>query len=151
LSDNLNILIAPSLSFISGLFLGIILEKYRERKRYYQQVFTDYRKAMVSPTVSNDDYLRFGALQRAGIWRLSSREMSRLADEVKGCGLPNPFDAWVGLSSQFDNYPKGLFDWAKKEGVDLADAEATLRKMAQEFDEKNLPKPPEGAGMVLLD
>lgn len=136
------IIVGGLVTFSFGLLLGVLLEKYREQKRYFQQVLSDYLKALQNPNIANDEFLRFGALQRAGIWRLSFREMKDLAAEVKGRGFSNPFEAWSSLATEDKNFPKGLFDWAQKNGVDFSHADSALRKMAEEFDAKNLPKPP---------
>jgi len=140
--DLSKVILGALVSFAFGLILGVLLEKYREQKRYYQQVLVDYLKALERPEIANDNFLRFGALQRAGIWKLSQREMKQLAEEVKGRGQFDPFEAWVSLAPDMKNYPKGLFDWAQREQVDFTDSDAALLKMAEAFDKQNLPKRP---------
>ena len=149
MTDLEKILAASAASFAWGLILGVLLEKHREHKRAYQSVLDEYLKAVSGPGVNDDEYLRFAALQRAGAWRLSLRELKRLADDVRGRGFLDPYSAWAEVFPEQKDFPKGFLMWAKKKNVDLSKPDDAMRAMAVEWDARNTPKPP-GPGVLFL-
>lgn len=142
--------VAAAFAFGVGVFSGMVLEKYRERKRAYQSVLDDYIKAVSVPGVNDDEYLRFAALQRAGAWRLSSAELRRLADDIRGRGFRDPYSAWVPAFGKEKDFPKCFLVWAKEKNVDLSKPDSALRAIAEDWDAKNIPQPPDGPGMMML-
>ena len=149
MTDLEKILAASAASFASGLLLGVLLEKHREQKRTYQSVLDEYLKAVAASGVNDDEYLRFAALQRAGAWRLSLSELKRLNDDVQGRGLLSPYTAWSEVFPDMSDFPKGFLMWAKEKNVDLSKSDEALRVMAEEWDARNIPKPP-GPGVAFL-
>lgn len=149
MTDLDKILAGSAASFASGLLLGVLLEKHREQKRAYQTVLDEYLKALAGPGVNDDGYLRFAALQRAGAWRLSLRELRRLSDDVQGRGFLDPYAAWSISFPEQKDFPKGFLTWAKKKNVDLSKPDDAVRAMAEEWDARDTPKPP-GPGVLFL-
>jgi hypothetical protein len=149
MSDLEKILVAAAVSFGFGFLSGILLEKYREQKRIYEAVLAEYLKGVSAPGVNENEYLRFAALQRAGAWRLSFRELRKLADEVVGRGLLHPFSAWREIFPEDRKFPTELLTWAKRKSVDFSQFDEAMHAVAEEFSARKLPRPPE-AGVVFL-
>ena len=149
MTDYENILITLAIGFGTGLLSGVLLEKYREQKRAFQSVVDEYLKAMATSGVNNDEYSRFAALQRAGAWRLSVRELRRLADDIRGRGFLDPYSAWSLVFPEQKDFPKSFLMWAKKKNVDLSKPDDAMRAIAEEYDARDTPKPP-GPGVMFL-
>jgi hypothetical protein len=143
------ILITAAIGFGVGLLSGVLLEKYREQKRAYQSVVDEYLNAMSTPGVNGDGYLRFAALQRAGAWKLSARELKRLTDEIRGRGFLDPSSAWSTAFSEQKDFPRSFLIWAKKKNVDLSKSDEAMRAIAEEYGARVIPKPP-SAGFAFV-
>ena len=144
-------LIKIGFGFLSGLLLQWLFERDREKRNEYRRVLEDYLKAVAKPEIEEDDYLRFAALQRVGAWRLSLTQLKTLAEEVRGRGLKDPYEAWSAGFGNHPDFPKGFLMWAQEKNVNLSDFDSAMLAIAAEADAANLPKPPQKfAGVILL-
>ena len=150
MTDYEKIILTAGIGFGCGFLSGVLLEKYRELNRAYQSVLDEYRRAMAVAGVNDHEYLRFAALQRAGAWRLSSRELKRLAADIRGRGFWYPYSAWAPSFPKQKDFHKSFLMWAEKKNVDFSKPDDALLAMAEEYDAKNTPQPPSGPGIMFL-
>jgi hypothetical protein len=62
--------------------------------------------------------------------------LKNLADDVTGRGYADPYAAWRELLKHTEDYPKSFLVWAKRNGVDFADEEATAKAVSAEYSVK---------------
>lgn len=137
--------------FALGVASGLILEHLRQRRSTYLAVRDSYLGAMNTAGVNEDEYLRFGALQRAGAWLLSAKQLQRLSDDITGRGFNEPSEIWRNAFPSSADFPKCALLWAKDKNVDFTKPDAALRALARDWDATRAPKVPIGAGVMFLD
>jgi hypothetical protein len=150
MNDFDKLLVGSLIGFGCGIASGVLLEKWRERRNLRRTVLNDYISGITRDGADQDEYRRFAVLQRSGAWRLNQRELEELADEICGRGFRHPYEAWAGAFPEMKRFPRDFLRWAKKSSVDLSDPDAALRKIAEEYDARQLPDPPLGPGVSFL-
>ena len=91
--------------------------------------------AQANLVLQTDEFWRLGMLQKVGAAELSERELSRLCRLIVNYGLQDPRHRET--STVFKDHREslsGLLRWASREGIDLSDALAVMRRQAEEPD-----------------
>ena len=91
--------------------------------------------AQANLVLQTDEFWRLGMLQKVGAAELSERELSRLCRRIVSYGLQDPRHRETSVV--FKDHREslsGLLRWASREGIDLSDALAVMRRQAEELD-----------------
>ena len=116
------VLLGAVIGYIVRLLEELLTELRRTRDRYIAN-------AQANLVLQTDEFWRLGMLQKVGAAELSERELSRLCRRIVSYGLQDPRHREI--STFFKDHREslsGLLRWAPKEGIDLSDALAGMRR-----------------------
>ena len=94
--------------------------------------------AQANLVLQTDEFWRLGMLQKVGAAELNERELSRLCRRIVDYGLQDPRHREV--SNVFKDHREslsGLLRWASRQGIDLSDALAVVRRQTEELDRQS--------------
>ena len=119
-----------------GCVIGYIVRLLEERCAELRRMRDRYiANAQANLVLQTDEFWRLGMLQKVGAAKLNERELSRLCRRIVNYGLQDPRHREI--STVFKDHREslsGLLRWASKEGIDLSDALAVMRRQAEELD-----------------
>jgi len=119
-----------------GAVIGYIVRLLEERLTELRRMLDRYiANAQANLVLQTDEFWRLGMLQKVGAAELNERELSRLCRRIVDYGLQDPRHREI--STVFKDHREslsGLLRWASKEGIDLSDAMAVMRRQAEDLD-----------------
>jgi hypothetical protein len=123
-----------AIKILVTFLFGLVTGKFAERRTQADRVLEQYiLKADRQREAQNEAAFRMGLLQRSGAAQLSRRRLKKLAARVVAHGLKDPLVGY-GFFDDWRKDPYRLLRWANKEGIDLSDEKAILRRLAAEAD-----------------
>ena len=123
------------LGCVIGYIVRLLEERRAELKRMRRMLDRYIANAQANLVLQSDEFWRLGMLQKVGAAELNERELSRLCRRIVNYGLQDPRHREI--STVFKDHREslsGLLRWASKEGIDLSDALAVMRRQAEELD-----------------
>lgn len=118
-----------------GYIVRLLEERRVELRRMRPMRDRYIANAQANLVLQTDEFWRLGMLQKVGAAELNERELSRLCRRIVKCGLQDPRHRKI--STVFKDHREslsGLLSWASREGIDLSDALAVMRRHAEELD-----------------
>jgi hypothetical protein len=123
------------LGCVIGYIVRLLEERRAELKRMRRMLDRYIANAQANLVLQSDEFWRLGMLQKVGAAELNERELSLLCRRIVNYGLQDPRHRKI--STVFKDHREslsGLLRWASKEGIDLSDALAVMRRQAEELD-----------------
>ena len=123
------------LGAVIGYIVRLLEERLTELRRMRRMLDRYIANAQANLVLQTDEFWRLGMLQKVGAAELNERELSRLCRRIVNYGLQDPRHREI--STVFKDHREslcGLLRWASKEGIDLSDALAVMRRPAEELD-----------------
>jgi hypothetical protein len=123
------------LGAVMGYIVRLLEERLTELRRIRRMLDRYIANAQANLVLQTDEFWRLGMLQKVGAAELSERELSRLCRRIVNYGLQDPRNRET--STVFKDHREslsGLLGWASREGIDLSDALAVMRRQAEEPD-----------------
>jgi hypothetical protein len=123
------------LGAVIGYIVRLLEERSAELRRMRRMRDRYIANAQANLVLQTDEFWRLGMLQKVGAAELNERELSRLCHRIVDYGLQDPRHREI--STVFKDHRdslSGLLRWASKEGIDLSDALAVMRRQAEEPD-----------------
>ena len=119
------------LGAVIGYIVRLLEERLTELRRIRRMLDRYIANAQANLVLQTDEFWRLGMLQKVGAAELSERELSRLCRRIVSYGLQDPRHREI--STVFKDHREslsGLLRWASREGIDLSDALAVMRRQA---------------------
>jgi hypothetical protein len=126
------------LGCVIGYIVRLLEERLTELRRIRRMLDRYIANAQANLVLQTDEFWRLGMLQKVGAAELNERELSGLCRRIVNYGLQDPRNRET--STVFRDHREslsGLLRWASKEGIDLSDALAVMRRNAEEPDRQS--------------
>jgi hypothetical protein len=120
------------LGAVVGYIVRLLEERLTESRRVRRMLDRYIAYAKANLVLQTDEFWRLGMLQQVGAAELNERELSRLCRQIVNYGLQDPRHREV--STVFKDHREslsGLLHWASRQGIDLSDALAVMRRQAE--------------------
>jgi hypothetical protein len=120
------------LGCVIGYIVRLLEERRAELKRMRRMLDRYIANAQANLVLQTDEFWRLGMLQKVGAAELNERELSLLCRRIVNYGLQDPRHRET--STVFKDHREslsGLLRWASREGIDLSDALAVMRRLAE--------------------
>jgi hypothetical protein len=124
-----HLFICVLLSCVIGYIVRLLEERRAQLRRMRQMCDRYIAIAQANLVLQTDEFWRLGMLQKTVAAELNERELSRLCRRIVSYGLQHPRHREI--STFFKDHREslsGLLRWAPKEGIDLSDALAGMRR-----------------------
>jgi hypothetical protein len=123
------------LGCVIGYIVRLLEERLTELRRIRRMLDRYIANARANLVLQTDEFWRLGMLQKVGAAELNEHELSGLCRRIVNYGLQDPRHREVSTVFKDHREPlSGLLRWASREGIDLSDALAVMRRQAEEPD-----------------